>query len=465
MVFSSVTFLFYFLPLFLALYFLLPWRNIVLLSASLIFYAWGEIEFVFLLILSICLNFFAALAIDRATSQETRKWRLLFGLSINLALLGYFKYADFVWSGIFGLDKEPTHLPLGISFFTFQAVSYLIDVYRRQITAEGSIVTLGTYIAMFPQLVAGPIVRFQSIVHELHGRQLSLDKAVLGFRIFSIGLAQKVLIANTVAGPADYAFALSDDRLWAGIAWLGAISYTFQIYFDFAGYSNMAIGLGLVMGLTLPQNFNYPYISKSITEFWRRWHISLSTWFRDYVYIPLGGNRMGPKRTYFNLLVVFVLCGFWHGAAWTFLFWGLYQGAFLVLERLGWGAVLDQLWAPLRHLYVGLVVVFGWVLFRSETFEGALGYAAAMLGWGQGQAALEPLGAQLQPAVIAALVIAVFWSTPVFRNLLADLEAQEARGTISPPRWMDGVTGILLFGVSLSVVSLGGYDPFIYFRF
>jgi len=465
MVFSSVTFLFYFLPLFLALYFLLPWRNITLLTASLIFYAWGEIEFVGLLVLSIVWNFFAALAIERAVLDSARRIRLAGGIAINLALLGYFKYADFLWSDVFGFDKEPTHLPLGISFFTFQAISYLVDVYRRQIAAEKSIITLGTYISMFPQLVAGPIVRFQSIAHELHQRFLSLDKAVLGFRIFAIGLAQKVLIANTVAGPADYAFGLADDRLWAGIAWLGAICYSFQIYFDFAGYSNMAIGLGLVMGLTLPQNFNYPYISTSITEFWRRWHISLSTWFRDYLYIPLGGNRFGATRTYFNLLVVFVLCGFWHGAAWTFLFWGLYQGAFLILERLGWGRLLDQSWRPLRHLYVGLVVVFGWVLFRSETFDGALGYAAAMLGWGQGSAALEPLGAQLQPTVLAALVVATVWSTPFFSNLLARFEGEKMQGPVLTPQWIGSVSGLILFGFSLSVVSLGGYDPFIYFRF
>jgi len=341
-VFSSVTFVFYFLPLVLVAYLLLPARNIVLLFASLVFYAWGETYFIAVLMVSIGLNYLFGILIEKSYDEKRRTTALFLGLGADLGLLCLFKYLNFIadnlnvflsTGGYAPIEIHHIHLPLGISFFTFQAMSYLVDVYRRTVPAERNIFNLGLYIAMFPQLVAGPIVRFNQIADQLHKRSVTTDAFSLGVRRFVVGLGQKMLIANILAVPADAIFAVPSEGLTPAIAWLGVVAYTLQIYFDFAGYSNMAIGLGHMFGFTLPENFNYPYIAQSITEFWRRWHISLSRWFRDYLYIPLGGNRKGSYRTYANLFVVFFLCGLWHGASWNFVVWGLFHGFFLVVER------------------------------------------------------------------------------------------------------------------------------------
>ena len=346
MVFSSITFLFYFLPIFLAAYLLTPTvqaKNVVTLLFSLVFYAWGEPRFVIILLLSIVFNFCAALLID-AREGSSRRWALGIAVAGNLLLLGIFKYANFVTANLttllspLGTPSFQTDiaLPLGISFFTFHCLSYIIDVYRRRFRANRNPIDIALYISLFPQLVAGPIVRYKTVARQLDARRFTLGRASVGARIFIIGLAQKVLVADVVAPLVQVAFNTVPHRSMAE-AWIGLISYTVQIYFDFAGYSNMAIGLGIVLGFTFPRNFRMPYTSLSITEFWRRWHMSLSSWLRDYLYIPLGGNRGTDAQTYRNLIMVFLLCGLWHGANWTFVLWGVWHGAFLVIERLGLG--------------------------------------------------------------------------------------------------------------------------------
>ena len=351
MVFSSITFLFYFLPIFLACYFLtptIPAKNVATLLFSLVFYAWGEPRFLLILIFSIVFNYGAAVLIDGREGAE-RKSALALAVVVNLLVLGVFKYANFLTGNLdsllkpFGWSPGVTNieLPLGISFFTFHCLSYVIDVYRRRFPANRSPVDVALYISLFPQLVAGPIVRYKTVARQLDNRRSTLGRTSVGSRIFIIGLAQKVLIADVVAPLAQVAFDHTHNPS-LGEAWIGLVAYTIQIYFDFAGYSNMAIGLGIVLGFTFPRNFNMPYTSLSITEFWRRWHMSLSSWLRDYLYIPLGGSRGGNLQTYRNLVTVFVLCGAWHGANWTFVLWGVWHGAFLVIERLGLGAALRR---------------------------------------------------------------------------------------------------------------------------
>ena len=349
MVFSSIIFLFYFLPMFLLCFALSGFSKYVLLGFSLIFYAWGEAIFLPLVLLMIVLNFYIGVAIENGhISGHARKW-LIVGIVLNLLPLGLFKYGEFLSQTLIKLigpnighvlaplqqDLAELPLPLGISFYTFHSLSYLIDIYRKDVRAERSIRDLAVYISMFPQLIAGPIIRYKTVARELHKPVIEPQRTALGVYVFTIGLAQKVLIANTVAASADAIFALPFRQLSTQDAWLGIICYTLQIYYDFGGYSNMAIGLGFIIGFTYPINFNYPYISTSMTEFWRRWHISLSSWFRDYLYFPLGGNRISQERTYLNLWIVFLLCGLWHGAAWSFVIWGAVHGFFLVLERGG----------------------------------------------------------------------------------------------------------------------------------
>ncbi len=466
MVFSSITFLFYFLPLFLLAYFLLPAKNITLLLASLLFYAWGEVEYTLLLLFSIAINYvFGRLIGFTAAMPKRQKIMLGLGVAANLLLLCYFKYFNFVLQEVLGITPTaPVHLPLGISFFTFQAISYLVDVYRKAAPVEKNPLDLGLYIAMFPQLIAGPIVRFKTVAAQIKQRQHRLHDIHAGVQLFIFGLAQKVLIANTAAIPADRVFGLDEAALTTGLAWLGAVCYAIQIFFDFAGYSNMAIGLGLVLGFTFPINFNYPYVAQSITAFWRRWHMSLSSWFRDYLYIPLGGNRISPWRTYVNLLLVFVLCGLWHGAAWVFVLWGLYHGLFLILERVFLAAWLQRCWRPWRHLYTLLVVLFGWVLFRAENLPQAGFFMRAMLGFsaadtGHGYVGLTNWTLFVLPgALFLAMPVYPYWQT---------LKAQtQQRGLISAGMSLaTELFCLLVLVVSLSFVASGSYNPFIYFRF
>src|SRR5262249_27762906 len=423
--FSSTVFLFLFLPLMLGLYFVVPrpLRNFLLLLASLFFYVWGEKLYIFVLIASIVLNYSMGLLIDRMKGRYAAGLAIGLAVFVNLGLLGAFKYANFVADNLNHLlvrlhlplvHLDPVHLPLGISFFTFHALSYVIDVYRREVPALKNPINFALYISFFPQSIAGPIVRYNDVASQLTDRVVTLEGFAQGIRRFIIGLAKKMIIANTLAFPADAIFNLPTSELTWRLSWLGIICYTFQIYFDFSGYSDMAIGLAKMFGFQFKENFNYPYIAASVTDFWRRWHISLSTWYRDYLYIPLGGNRHGKARLYFNLVTVFFLCGLWHGASWTFILWGLFHGTFLVLERMGLGQLLEKAWAPVRHLYALLVVMVGWVLFKATTFSQALAYLGAMVGLGKGLGYKYKPGIYLNAQVTGVLVIAAVGCLPFF---------------------------------------------------
>src|SRR5712671_108982 len=388
MLFPSITFLFYFLPLFLVLYCVAPGmtaKNVVLLLASLLFYAWGEPRFVLLLTAQIVFNYGAALAIG-ATEGSRRRLATTLGIAANVAFLGLFKYADFAVGTLNAMLGDTfalpgLALPLGISFFTFHAISYLIDVHRGGVAPNRNLLSVAVYIAMFPQLVAGPIIRYHTIARRLTDRRMTLGRVSAGLRIFVIGLAQKVLIADEVARVAETVF----DKVAApslAEAWLGLGAYTIQIYFDFCGYSNMAIGLGLALGFAFPRNFRLPYTARSITEFWRRWHISLSQWLRDYLYIPLGGSRGARPETYRNLILVFLVCGLWHGANWTFVIWGAHHGAFLIIERAGLAGLLARAPVLLARLYALVAIMTGWVWFRARDAEHALSFFASLAGLG-----------------------------------------------------------------------------------
>ena len=470
MLFPSITFLFYFLPLFSLLYCLAPGitaKNIVLLAASLLFYAWGEPRFVLLLALQIVLNYGFALLIG-ASEQRRRGIAIAAGVAANLALLGIFKYADFavgslnaiVGAGTFAL--QGIALPLGISFFTFHAISYLVDVYRGEVKPNRSLLEVAVYIAMFPQLIAGPIIRYHTIARRLGGRRMTLGRVSAGLRIFVIGLAQKLLIADEVARIAEAVF----DRLAQpsmAEAWLGLSAYTIQIYFDFAGYSNMAIGLGLALGFAFPRNFRLPYAARSVTEFWRRWHISLSQWLRDYLYIPLGGSRGSALETYRNLCLVFIVCGLWHGANWTFVIWGVHHGAFLILERAGLGGALAR-HAWLARLYLLLAVMTGWVWFRARDLDHALSFFGSLAGLNGVPGLSTATALVVHPVTIGALLIGAVLATVrvdvqrVFRLALG-------RATRMTFALGDTAAIALLFALSVLSVAAGSYSPFLYFRF
>lgn len=468
MVFSSIEFLFYFLPLSLLLYFISPrfTQNGFLLCFSLIFYAWGELQYIWVILASISWNYVLVLLLrgDRSTHDK-----FVVGIAVagNLALLISFKYVHFLINDVLNFDIVLTiHLPLGISFFTFQAMSYVIDLYRGEAKIERNPLDVALYIALFPQLIAGPIVRFNLIADELHSRPTALDNFAAGMRLFVLGLAQKVLIANLVAVPADAIFAADPATLRVETVWFGVVCYTFQIFFDFAGYSLMAIGLGRVLGFTFPQNFNYPYISRSVTEFWHRWHITLSTWFRDYLYIPLGGNRHGTFATYRNLLIVFTLCGLWHGAAWTFLIWGLYHGFFLVIERMGFRNLLaHHLWRPFQHIYLLLVIMVGWTFFRCETLEGALSMLTRMLGVG-GEGAFIGIDEYLNAEVLAVLFFAILFSTPLPARLFYALPINAASAfRANGSQLLQSAIVVCLILLVTAKLMASAYNPFIYFRF
>ncbi|MEO8506426.1 MAG: MBOAT family protein, partial [Betaproteobacteria bacterium] len=395
MVFASPIFLFLFLPITLAAYFAVPrrGRNGVLLVASLAFYAWGEAPYLVLVLGSVLFNYAIGGAIGRAQDPRTRRRWLAAGVTGNLAALAVFKYANFAFANVNALAPvlaitplavAAIPLPLGISFFTFHAISYVVDVYKRNAHAERNLPRFALYILLFPQLIAGPIIRWRDIAAQLPDREQRMADFTYGVRRFVLGLGKKVLIANTLGRVADQIFALPTTELTTPLAWLGLACYTLQIYFDFSGYSDMAIGLGRMFGFEFVENFNYPYISRSLTEFWRRWHISLSTWFRDYLYIPMGGGRVGRSRVYFNLVVVFALCGLWHGASLNYLLFGCFHGAVLVLERAWLGARLARWPSVLRHVYLMFVVALGWVFFRCEDTAVMTAWFAAMSGFAKG---------------------------------------------------------------------------------
>lgn len=486
MVFSSLVFLFVYLPIFLVCYWLLPkngiYRNLFFVLASLVFYFWGEQGFILVLLFSILLNYVIGLLIGQDNPQ-TKKAVLFIGVFVNLLILGYFKYALFVadnfswflsenWKETsFGNHLQDVYLPLGISFFTFQGISYLVDIYRKQAPVEKSLLNLSCYISMFPQLVAGPIVRYQTISEQIKKRQLTKEKISLGIQLFCIGLSYKVLLANSLASPVDFIFDLPLDQLTPSLAWAASLGYTFQIYFDFCGYSSMAIGLGLMMGFHLPYNFNFPYISSSITEFWRRWHITLSQWFRDYLYIPLGGNRKGRGQTFVNLILVFVLCGLWHGAAWKFLFWGLYHGFFLVIERLGFKKVLDKLPKPIGVFYMFFVVLFGWVLFRANSMNQAMEFFKTMFGFSSDAVKYWSFSELISPIFIIALFSSILFSSHLINKIFFErsMHSKTISSLNTLPKirfqafWYAGVT--LFFVLSCILLLTQTYNPFIYFRF
>jgi alginate O-acetyltransferase complex protein AlgI len=469
-------FLFVFLPVVLSTYLLLRgiklW-NFWLLLASVVFYAWGEFSFVILLLLSVMVNYIVAVILERQTTLSGRKRLLALGVAGNLGLLGLFKYANAVITvalHLLGANPVVTFdffpLPLGISFFTFHALSYLIDVYRQKQRAATNPGELALYIFFFPQLIAGPILRWQAMAPQFLSRQHTLEKFTEGIRRFVFGLAKKVLIANTVAFPADQIFSLPASQLSTADAWLGAVCYMLQIYFDFSGYSDMALGMGKMFGFEFIENFDFPYISQSIREFWRRWHISLSTWFRDYLYFPLGGNRAGAARTGINLVIVFFLCGLWHGAGWTFVVWGLYHGLFLVLERSDFGPWLAQMPRWLRHGYALLVVMTGWVFFRAEDFPAAVNYLSAMAGLGH---AIEP-----QPCwryathlVLWAILTGIVFSVPWWERAKAKIAEIAAGQPVFQRSFLVAETlGVLItFYFSLAWMAGETYNPFIYYRF
>lgn len=458
MLFSSLTFLFAFLPLCLAGYYVVPSkaRNCLLLAASLLFYAWGEGPFITVMLASIALNWSSGMAVHAMPRGRARASVMTAAVAANLLLLGTFKYANF----FFGVG---VHLPIGISFFTFHGLSYLIDVYRSKKVPERSPLRVALYIALFPQLVAGPIVRYADIAAAIRERTSNLDIFASGIARFAIGLGKKVLLANTLAEVADRCFARETFSLSASNAWLGLVAYSLQIYFDFSGYSDMAIGLARMFGFQFRENFNFPYAARSITDFWRRWHISLSTWFRDYLYIPLGGNRSGAFRTYVHLAVVFLLCGLWHGASWNFIIWGAIHGCFLVIERIVRTSSAQQFSGPLSflaRLYTLLVVMLAWVFFRADSIPQALAYLKTLFGFasGESQVAMNVLdlksGTTLAVAMVACLPV-VPWLKGKFSRLETTLRWQ----------WIAAAGVVSVFWLAVFSLAAGTHNPFIYFRF
>lgn len=476
MVFSSSVFLFLFLPVVLLAYALVPWRlkNLFLLAASIFFYAWGETYFVLIMLGSIMANYVLGLFIDRL--RASRVWaRSLVALAVlvNLGLLAAFKYANFFVDNVnvllqaVGLDPVvlgPVHLPIGISFFTFQALTYVVDVYRGSASVQRNPINVATYIALFPQLIAGPIVRYADIARELGHRVVTLDLFASGVRRFVVGLAKKMLIANVVAVPADKIFGLPAGELTTSLAWLGVLCYALQIYFDFSGYSDMAIGLGRMFGFHFLENFNYPYTARSMRDFWQRWHISLSTWFRDYLYIPLGGSRCRAHRVYFNLVVVFFLCGLWHGASWNFIAWGLFHGAFLVAERVVTRRIRFQVPVWGGHVYVLLVVLVSWVLFRAETLSHAMRYLAAMAGLAGGAGVEYYPALYLHRELLMVSLAGVMGSMPIIPSVQRRLTKRMGWTDALVAMARLGGVALLLFASAMKLAA-GTHNPFIYFRF
>ena len=491
MEFSQLYYVFWFLPLFFLLYYLvgkffgLRGKNIVLLFFSLFFYAWGEPAYVLLMVYSTLLDYFCGRAIGNAAAAgNTRRKKLFLGVSLagNLGLLAVFKYLDLFLRTLnllpfVNLPLAHIALPIGISFYTFQTMSYSIDVYRGEVAPQKNILDFATFVTMFPQLVAGPVVRYSTVEKELAYRKETLDDFALGLRRFFIGLAKKVLIANVMGSIADSLYnpavssSVAAHLSYLGVlgSWVLVLAYTMQIYFDFSGYSDMAIGIGRMMGFRFLENFNYPYISRSITEFWRRWHISMSTFFRDYVYIPLGGNRCSRARWIFNIIVVWFLTGLWHGAEWNFVLWGLYFAALLLLERLFLGKWLKKL-PVLNRVYALFFIVYGWVIFRAGGLSEILELTKALFGayglQGNGPSPAVTLLSQAGLGTVAILVflVATIASTPILPKIKEKLSTASPRvaRTVST---LGDIALLLLFFLSVAELAIGSYNPFIYFKF
>jgi alginate O-acetyltransferase complex protein AlgI len=481
-VFTEPFFLFVFLPCTLLAYWAAParWRNSVLLISSIAFYAIGQQSDVLVLLASIGVNAAAGFVLATSRSAMARSAVVIAGIVGNLGILAWFKYSGFLTAnldaiierfGWGGVAIPAVALPVGISFFTFQAMSYLIDVKRGDARSARNPFDLALYIALFPQLVAGPIVRFSTIAEQIRERRVTPEDVEAGARRFIVGLAKKVLVANAVAGSVDQIFGLPPEQLSSSLVWTASLLYTLQIYFDFSGYSDMAIGLGRIFGFRFEENFNYPYVSRSITDFWRRWHISLSTWFRDYLYIPLGGNRRGAFRTYVNLAIVFLLCGLWHGASWLFVAWGAYQGAFLIVERVGLGRLLERTPRIVQHAYAMAVVVVGWTIFRVATGPNQSADEVSLLSTCLGamlglhhpeieRSVFEFVG----PMSVTAAGCGILGSMPVVP--WAARLAERGSGRLSAIARSAAVLACaLLLILSVMSVASGAYNPFIYFQF
>ncbi|WP_434296385.1 MBOAT family O-acyltransferase [Clostridium sporogenes] len=471
MVFSSQIFIFIFLPLTLIIYYTLGnilsnniFKNCISLFASLIFYSWGGIKYLPVLCSSIFINYIFGLIIDKLKDKKRfKKFFLLIGIILNLVLLFYYKYYDFAIGNINRISNvsfqfKEIALPIGISFFTFQGMSYIIDIYRKDAKVNKNIISVALYISFFPQLIAGPIVKYKDIDNQIRKRKETMEYFSYGIERFVIGLSKKVIIADTIAGIADTIFSLSNLGIDQPTAWLGAICYTFQIYFDFSGYSDMAIGLGYLFGFKFMENFNYPYISKSITEFWRRWHISLSTWFKEYLYIPLGGNRKG--NTYLNLFIVFLVTGLWHGASWNFIAWGIWNGIFIIIEKIiNKKRCYIKIPSFIKTTITMFIVILGWVLFRANGLMDAINYLSIMFGINKATTVTYQFSYFVNKKLVFWMIISIIGSTPISGNMLRlykNKKKFEMLKTI--------FIGILLIITIIFIVN-STYSPFIYFQF
>ena len=461
MVFSSLPFLFFYLMAVLAVYKLAPLkvRNLILLLVSLFFYGWGEPVYILIMLLSIAVDYTHGRLVERWRENDALARRVVASSVLcNLAILFFFKYWDFIAGNInaftgLSIPEFGLPLPIGISFYTFQTMSYTIDVYRRDAPVQKNAVAFGAYVTLFPQLIAGPIVQYKSVAEQLEGRREDLEKFASGIRRFTVGLAKKALLANAIGELWDASIAA--QNLTVAGAWLGLTAYAFQLYFDFSGYSDMAVGLGRMLGFSFLENFDYPYISKSVVEFWKRWHISLTTWFREYVYFPLGGNRVSKAKWVRNILIVWVLTGIWHGAGWNFLLWGLYYAVWMLLERLFLGRYLEKLPSALRHVYTMLVVLVGWALFAVEGLDRLSMFLWTLFGGADAYAAVDGYHFRSYLPVLVILAVA---STPAGKNLWGRL-GERTRSVLTPL--------LVLASLVLCTASLvdASYNPFLYFRF
>ncbi|MBQ6582359.1 MAG: MBOAT family protein [Mogibacterium sp.] len=467
MLFSSVIFLFWFLPATMILYYIIPkrfigLRNLILLAASLLFYSWGEPVYVALMIYSIIFNWFMAGQIHAEQERGgSGKWNLFLTVLVNLFILGFFKYFGFLMDTInqvtgAGIRYTALALPIGISFYTFQAMSYIIDVYRGTVAPQKSLLRFAVYLSLFPQLIAGPIVKYRDVAEQLDRRKHSLEKFGEGGVRFILGLGKKVLLANNLGALYASVTALDAGQVSVSAYWIGILAYTFQIYFDFSGYSDMAIGLGRMFGFEFIENFNYPYISQTVTEFWRRWHMSLSSWFRDYVYIPLGGNRVSVPRHILNLMIVWALTGLWHGASWNFVLWGAYYGVILILEKYVYGRLLEKIPGFFRHLYTMIVVIISWVFFSITDFTAMAEYLRVLFGAG-GAVFWNLKTLYFLRTGGGLLAASVLLSTPwLMKQYLA----------LSRKGWLlTSLLTMIILVVSVSYLIYGSYNPFLYFRF
>ncbi|MEG0855786.1 MAG: MBOAT family protein [Terrisporobacter sp.] len=468
MVFSSIVFLFTFLPISLLAYYISPkkFRNAILLLTSLVFYAWGEPVYILLMIGTIIFDYIMALKIDKHRSDKRKsKSIFIFTLFVNVGILVFFKYVGFIVNNINGLlhvdiPFVELALPIGISFYTFQVLSYIVDVYLGKVRVQKSLISFGAYVTMFPQLVAGPIVQYETIEEQLDSREESLEKFGQGVERFIQGLGKKVLLANNIGMIWTVISAMDLGKMSVLTAWIGIIAYTFQIYFDFSGYSDMAIGLGKMFGFDFIENFNFPYISSSVTEFWRRWHISLGSWFRDYIYIPLGGNRVSFGKQIRNIFAVWLLTGLWHGASWNFAIWGLYYGVILLLEKMVFKNILEKTPAFIKHIYTMILVMIGWVLFASPTLVGAVEYIKVMFGIGANPL-IDNTGIYYLYTNGIMFIVLGLCSTPIVKITLDKLAGKTKFKVINPAL----ITYVLILFLTTAYLVNETYNPFLYFRF